>query len=83
MLIAYREYLRSLRDYLVGFLKRTQPLQDTAAQLAKGDEQFEVNTSTLWPPWITRSPITLPPNVSRWPCESWIILMGQQTCRRG
>ena len=38
-----REYLRSLRDYLLGFLQRTQPLQDSAAQVAKADEQFEAD----------------------------------------
>ena len=38
-----REYLRSLRDYLLGFLQRTQPLQDSAVQVAKADEQFEAD----------------------------------------
>ena len=37
----HRDYLRSLRDYLVDFQHRTQPLQDTAVQQAKAAEQFE------------------------------------------
>jgi splicing factor 3A subunit 3 len=41
--VCRREYLRSLRDYLLGFLQRTQPLQDSAAQVAKADEQFEAD----------------------------------------
>jgi splicing factor 3A subunit 3 len=51
----YREYLRMLRDYLAGFQERTQPLQDTGAQLAKAAEQFEADwASGTVPGWGNR-----------------------------
>mmetsp|Transcript_6383 Transcript_6383/g.18382 ORF Transcript_6383/g.18382 Transcript_6383/m.18382 type:complete len:504 (+) Transcript_6383:259-1770(+) len=58
---AYRDYLTELRDYLLGFQQRTQPLVDVAGQLQKTREAFaqEWEAGTV-PGWADRGAAEVP-----------------------
>lgn len=56
-----RDYLTELRDYLLGFQQRTQPLVDVAGQLQKTREAFaqEWEAGTV-PGWADRGAAEVP-----------------------
>ena len=57
----YRDYVKDLKDYLVSFVKRTQPLQDVDKMLEMSVEDFEEKWSAKGaPPPPAPAPLPVP-----------------------